>query len=64
MDLNRKYEGLWMKCDFVVNGGIWTCYKYRKFFLAMPTSIQVARGLGITSLVLGIFRFVTESIIV
>lgn len=55
MDLNRKYEGLWMKCDFVVNGGIWTCYKYRKFFLAMPTSIQVARGLGITSLVLGIF---------
>ena len=56
MDLSRKYEGLWMQCDWVANGDIWTCYKYRKFFIAMPTEIQVARGLSITSIVLSIMR--------
>jgi len=54
-DMNRKYEGLWMKCDHVATSGIWTCYNFRKFFLAMPDAIQVARGLSITSLVLGVF---------
>lgn len=54
-DLNRKYEGLWMKCDYVANGGIWTCYSFRKFFLAMPVSVQVSRGLSISAIVFSIF---------
>jgi len=54
--LSRDYEGLWWKCNYLMmNNGVYQCSTVydAKFFIALPSYLQGARGFSITSIVLG-----------
>ncbi|CAK8679840.1 claudin-7-like [Clavelina lepadiformis] len=49
-----RHEGLWIKCQTFQTGN-WDCDDFNRFFLGLPTQLQVARGFSITSMVLAVF---------
>lgn len=47
-----RHQGIWVRCISYPTGQ-WQCDDYDSFFLGLPQPLQVARGLTVTSCVIG-----------
>lgn len=52
-----RHQGIWIKCISYPTG-TWQCDDYDTFFIGLPTSLQVARGMSIVANVFGFFGFI------
>lgn len=52
-----RHQGIWVRCISYPTGQ-WQCDDYDSFFLGLPIQLQTARGLSVTSCLLGFIAFV------